>query len=1255
MHGRRAATQSVSRDAPLWFALFLVWHGIRAYNDGVFWPPLRSSLGSARLTDETEWGRAFSRAISRYDLATVEDDSGLAYVAPILLHAGLPDSCLPEYFREICWKSLVSAGFTEPDEIRIVLSRWRANAGRIASLRLHIKALRACEDYLKLIDDLNRLTMQGALLSRIIDLQHQLEQVRAAQEKLFKEFREVEREIQEDSDVQRDLIATLPRVLEYQAELAQVLEETGDIYDRLKGCQQHLDQLAKRLFDESWSEPLGKAVSEMDISALEHNLSRFGQVSKEETRVKRWYRHVQLFSFTVLATALALSIGEVRWVAPVLVGLGLSIWVLLRGRLLKAIQRVSHEKDRLRTLVPALPWAIDPLGNPSTVLDYVRALQRCLSERQELLGGLQSPRDRLCDVELRTRGVAAAGALAMEECSPEGATGGTYGAMPEEVSSLLILQEFIEQRLERWAADISKAKVRHQVAEQARERSKVLSGKMAELAETIQAKERELAEVANRLLELGLRVTLPDTPGVHQTHRSVLRLAEETAERLEHTKAVLLTLLGSEITSDKVRAYKECTQEKLRAAQDGEATEAGAIPALAYVDRPIERFLTYGRSSAESFLLATVQLLVCTLRSGEPTVPTDWPQSYRYQRVYRAFEEWWTQEGRVLCADRVCRAPNLRLVAWTEGGEWAVGVRIPESLRGQRLEVTQDQSALVQASREGCWYLNNLNGEVVASAAESLIRLNVSNYRYRDMPVLLFRGWDGDTKFLPALRRPGRNNKLLLVFPETWRLRDSEWALEPLRRPSGYQACCLDVTETGVFSLISADGDELPLNLGAGTRFELTGSILAFDRDHEDGPLFNGEPPRLRCLSDEWLLEVGWAEVSPGGSTVYPSPEWLSTGAELGLTEASGCFEVVLYDRQGLEVERLPFRYAANLRSVSVHPYPVPIFPDSDGHSDLTVCFHADPPCTVQLRWPAATPGGTLRVKANEATVLPASPDWDCTVWELSCGSGRPVPLELVIQRVWWTAGECSRAPCHWTDRLISVSADWVRAASDKALWLRCEPRGFRSHVKAGFGHSLRSYRLPSRGVIEIPLREFCDYIAEGPEEEHVFRVFVQGRDGAEASGQVARYSAASLTELCFFCIRDATDLLPSELTKCCGTCSYCRILPQQEVFCSRGEWTERLSKAEFERRRARDLCGHWDGEYPGQPFSYWEEPELRGAEVRTRGQLEELFGTSVQGTGVICGFERGRVCIQWHLHNIPDTWLCRHHYHKYCDSSDKA
>jgi len=90
----------LAQKTPAHLAIFLVWQGIKGYQDGDYWSAVHEATGIMDKQLETRCGRAFLDFLNHHNLPTVVDVGGYKYVTPILLHGGIPDSCLPEYFRK---------------------------------------------------------------------------------------------------------------------------------------------------------------------------------------------------------------------------------------------------------------------------------------------------------------------------------------------------------------------------------------------------------------------------------------------------------------------------------------------------------------------------------------------------------------------------------------------------------------------------------------------------------------------------------------------------------------------------------------------------------------------------------------------------------------------------------------------------------------------------------------------------------------------------------------------------------------------------------------------------------------------------------------------------------------------------------------------------------------------------------------------------------------------------------------------------
>jgi len=109
-HDPDAGLRVLARSVPTTLALFLVWQGILSYSDGSYWPALRDAIGVPDQAWESYLGSFFLAFVQGRGMAAPADQEGHRYVTPILLHGGIPVSCLPEFFREIIWLRLARDG-----------------------------------------------------------------------------------------------------------------------------------------------------------------------------------------------------------------------------------------------------------------------------------------------------------------------------------------------------------------------------------------------------------------------------------------------------------------------------------------------------------------------------------------------------------------------------------------------------------------------------------------------------------------------------------------------------------------------------------------------------------------------------------------------------------------------------------------------------------------------------------------------------------------------------------------------------------------------------------------------------------------------------------------------------------------------------------------------------------------------------------------------------------------------------------------
>ena len=101
--GLSDASQMLRQSYPCCLAVFLVIHGVFHYDQGSYWPAINDLVSAAAgrpRSVKAEWGEFFLQFLRDRSLATFPElERALKYVTPILLHGGIPQYCLNDYFQ----------------------------------------------------------------------------------------------------------------------------------------------------------------------------------------------------------------------------------------------------------------------------------------------------------------------------------------------------------------------------------------------------------------------------------------------------------------------------------------------------------------------------------------------------------------------------------------------------------------------------------------------------------------------------------------------------------------------------------------------------------------------------------------------------------------------------------------------------------------------------------------------------------------------------------------------------------------------------------------------------------------------------------------------------------------------------------------------------------------------------------------------------------------------------------------------------
>lgn len=736
--------------------------------------------------------------------------------------------------------------------------------------------------------------------------------------------------------------------------------------------------------------------------------------------------------------------------------------------------------------------------------------------------------------------------------------------------------------------------------------------------------------------------------GIDRLRRGLTHLAEKLKAQFPHAPSINKNTAAQ--MAEKWRSERTSLERRLENLGD-----PPSLP-LSDADRPVQLFLLYGGEEALRFIFHTSSLLAETLREGNPQIPDGWPGGFRYELVAEEFLSWWHSESKGRMMDANDRRLTFRLVAWQDGGQWFLGVQLPEFLANNpSVSVSQNGYPLDSCWRfPRCWALGTAEEPVTITWNDAWADAETPSYttavfdptkwRQADMNVTFFRGWHGGEQPLTAVHRSSGAKRLIFVSP-----REDAPILTGLEvDPTPYQL----FQPRGLYFFYAERSD-------AELTFYLDGEKKALDADSDLGPIFTGEDITLRCGNIDDIdgpATIGSVHLEPSGNVdLHPSIDEVLEGITIPLRSlASGCYEVVIKDDNHGEVYRLPFRLLRDAAELAVLPMPT-LFPEEEDTPERPSTFILSLPPESLVR------GGkigqapsfrkiTLRGERVQYE-LPADPSWDTTQWTIRMPGAEEVPLAIRLPRLWWTLEGTGNQG--WLRTPLVIQRKWFAPTSDKLIRIKVptEAVGRRARVKVG-GHEPRTYWV-KQGEIRIYLRDFYDLIRSHPEEDLIFTLHLAKGGDFEAAGQFAIAEAAYRN--CDLCssLGEGVKRAPYQ-DRNCFTCTFAKRFPGGQQ-CVKNKWGP-LGDGRF-WQWATSVCDEWDGEYPGQPFT------AREAGGRALVGRRLRFITSVPGVPVLSGsagkvvsYGDQRVLTRWETDTAKDNdrsamtelWMCKYHLEKY-------
>ncbi len=544
-------------------------------------------------------------------------------------------------------------------------------------------------------------------------------------------------------------------------------------------------------------------------------------------------------------------------------------------------------------------------------------------------------------------------------------------------------------------------------------------------------------------------------------------------------------------------------------------------------------------------------------------------------------------------AGHKARQPKPEIVCWKSEQQWIPAVEVAEKfLEDPRVGVVQNGQPLTRdESREGCWRMCQISGNLVVSSGEDGLygRDTIS----LDEGFLLFK-LSGESQNQGRRVRYASYGSYLVISPDSWTRDESlsgpaPFDPEPVSLPE-YRAHFFKLPKGALDRIAFRTPGENSVGIDSKSPdFALVGNQL-IDANEEVGPLFGGGPPRIRGIdakawNDVETIVVGEEGRGGGKWRMTFKPSTKSIEQDLPPEVAArkgGWYFVRFYDLNDDLVESLDFRFASGLTKITMtQPQPLP---SEEGHQPITVEFSHAVDCFVES---AGRSQGTLAVSDHAGittVVIPEQPAFDQTYWRVRQAPSVSLEIELLVERIWWSYGEECFPPSQtrWSDKPLSFHRQEFRAISKTVLYLWMPKLRWADAVLVGFTEDRkRRYKTKTtERYVAIPLRDFGDATEiQEPFQAASLTLWIE-RDGALDGGIVIGRVFSAFTPGETPPIQPV--LKPSQTESTADrVCSFCdhAVTKKGVVRCRRDHWY-RESRATFDRVHAGFSCNEWRGEY---------------------------------------------------------------------------
>ena len=630
--GTARGARSMMRYYPVSLASFLVWTGVYGYKEGDYWTAVEEKVGLKDINWQQKWGKFFLNFLIEHHMETFNIETTHKYVTPILLHGGIPNSCLDEYFKEIVYPYVIKSPDTLTDgeviqELQLhredelqrkeILAREKSLTENILKKKQEIARLQLLfENWEKIsnsvsIEQVDPVQEQNGLIDPLPDWQAKLDQMDSQLDELSDTKQKLTNRTNEYSASDRAILAIENDIQVFFAAKKDFESLTRQIQLVELQIEEHGANLSN-----SWRLLSDAPLTDTIITSLA-NLSpqNLKQLGKEEARFSEPQRSKSIDQPTQKNKSLSRKLFET-------VAFYFFSW-------LKQRQAISNNKRSDISLTASQknygqPATAKSPSNPIKQLP-IRSNWFESKESQEELSG------RLSVMKEISQGYLASQGELLPLKQKQSALKHTVQELSLEIDSKF---DGITLRNE--------GEVNALLA-LAHEHKQAYETATAILDEEINPRLKSLNLERERIESLKTRLEAEDIPTV-----APIEIAD--SDILSEELYKLYTYYNAEgrgkqtLSQDLERLSSE--QAEMKDRRNSSNDRILAYPdAFPYVDKPIKRFLLYGGRTAQQVFGESAKLLQRTI--DDESVPP--ASEFQLQsRIYDAFVSWWKKEGEIV-------------------------------------------------------------------------------------------------------------------------------------------------------------------------------------------------------------------------------------------------------------------------------------------------------------------------------------------------------------------------------------------------------------------------------------------------------------------------------------------------------------------------------------------------------------------------------------------------------------------------------